>query len=100
MNIPSRSCAPAPLIAIAAALAQQEPRHVTKQGICDGSDSQSLWNGGFSFQSPKSLPDGRGIAEELLSLWLGVLYEIGLPTATEHHDIDAQNFSKAVAPVQ
>jgi hypothetical protein len=42
-------------------------------------------------------PDGRVVAEELLSLELGVLYEIGLRTTAEHYDIDAQNFSKVVA---
>jgi len=45
-------------------------------------------------------PDGRVVAEELLSVRLGVLYEIGLRTTAEHYDTDAQNFSKIVAPVQ
>lgn len=40
---------------------------------------------------------GRIVAEESLSLRLGVLYEIGLRTTAEHYDIDAQNFSKIVA---
>src|ERR1700756_1660627 len=42
-------------------------------------------------------PEGRVVAEELLSLRLGVLYELGLRTTAEHYDIDAQNFSKIVA---
>jgi hypothetical protein len=42
-------------------------------------------------------PDGRVVEEKLLSLRLGVLYEIGLRTATEHYDIDDQNFDKVVA---
>ena len=42
-------------------------------------------------------PGGRVVEEMLLSLRLGVLYEIGLRTATKHYDIDDQNFDKVVA---
>lgn len=42
-------------------------------------------------------PHGRVVEEKLLSLRLGVLYEIGLRTATKHYDIDVQNFDKVVA---
>lgn len=42
-------------------------------------------------------PDGRVVEEKLLSLRLGVLYEIGLRTTMEHYGIDEQNFSKVVA---
>lgn len=41
--------------------------------------------------------DGRVVEEKLLSLRLGVLYELGLRTTTEHYDMDDQNFAKVVA---
>lgn len=41
-------------------------------------------------------PDGRVLEEELLSLHLGVLYEIGLRTTSEHYDSDDKNFLKVV----
>jgi len=41
-------------------------------------------------------PGGRVVEERLLSLRLGVLYEIGLRTATKHYDIDDQKFDKLV----
>ena len=41
-------------------------------------------------------PHGRVVEEELLSLRLGVLYEIGLRTTTQHYDTDGKNFMKVV----
>lgn len=42
-------------------------------------------------------PGGKVVEEELVSVRLGVLYEIGLRTTAEHYDIDAQSFAKVVA---
>lgn len=41
-------------------------------------------------------PHGGVVGEELLSLRLGVLYEIGLRTTAEHYDTDGKNFMKVV----